>query len=1118
MQRKNNQNDDDDEDPPTRNPTRASSVEMNINYLEENAHNIQDPVKYAQTIAAVNQRLPRRTANNLLISYVDNLRGYLRVEEQRLRVEQETLDRRMELMNADNQSARAAETQYEVDVELDAHAEARAIIRETERIMSTFYNEPLRRGAGGDNNSNFSESLAQRRSKRLADELKRANEEAEAAKKLAMRGARTTSPDPVDPRSRVRPRYTESEQAAIDADEARHLSEVRRINEIFSLERVNEAKARQEKERQIHLKNKQRLELQQQQQLESQRHAEAIAREEAETARKAALREEEKKERARQKKLETELNRKNEKEKQAAHRKAVKAGKEELKESMRRHRNLVDIENSKQIARRAQEIQQQQQQQAEVNIPIDPFRFPTPPTTPTPTPTPPPKPQPAVTRGPGIKQIDSMKILQNMENQREQELREAERNGNDDDDDDDQLDFTEEQWANLKEGAALVGQIDAIDRELRRARSMQNRDEIRRLTERRGELTKKKFLLDFPEFQNFDFPKYQQQQQAAVAIPDEEEKSQSIDALDWILNPPTVPVNNNNPPTSSAPEMNNLRHQQGMEMMSMMGQAPVAAPVNFHDPILYHLLRRPGETTQQFDDRRVRRDWNADEIILHDLYDHFYYEDDEPAEEFKERMLREGKLIRRVNPQQQPRAQQQLPQQQQQQNYRPDYLPVSSKSPSRSNTNQRRNTHLSPKYFFDRKQREPRGNIRMGTDGRGALKQLKCWTFTFRLTDHPGFLNTIIFNDQMELLRGSYIIPPLPIINRDIPEDANVQLDFISYQLELGMHGTLNNNFHYQGYVEFSDRVSALQVVEYLGWTDQNSSDIWLAPRKSNQKEAIEYTQKEHTCVRIVPEHLVHRNDDYAITNWDELPFIPTWRVMEGAKHNEGSANASASIRFLVQSGASYDDIAQEYPGEALRNHSGINAQIAAFRKAQPQKMRPVKTFVRWGETGTGKTTGVYAMHGLDHVYKKPLKEHWWDGYDSRQHYILLIDEFANDNNTMKIEDFLQWLDNTPLWLPQRYAGTWAAYNTVYITSNLPPSRWFPKCSPMHRRALYRRLRTGGITKLYPDTMECRRRHENEKINATMDPTDSPFDHENVVFVRPFEDGDDPLADYYEEE
>jgi hypothetical protein len=71
----------------------------------------------------------------------------------------------------------------------------------------------------------------------------------------------------------------------------------------------------------------------------------------------------------------------------------------------------------------------------------------------------------------------------------------------------------------------------------------------------------------------------------------------------------------------------------------------------------------------------------------------------------------------------------------------------------------------------------------------------------------------------------------------------------------------------------------------------------------------------------------------------------------------------------------------------------------------------------------------------------------------------------------------------------------------------------------MHRRALYRRLRTGGITKLYPDTPECRRRHENEKYNSTIDEMDSPYDHENIVFVKPFEEGDvDPLADYYNDE
>lgn len=1183
-QQKKNEDDDDDDDnnnfnsaPSTRNPTRASSLEMNINYLEQNKNDIKDPVKYATAIRNVMRYFrPSELLNDYRSGQqrvaIDNLsrdelRRYIRILETQMAIEERTLQLQAARDQARMDSERAARNEYHAEEILDAHQQARDILRAEERYIATYVDPPARRRAAP------------------RSQLRRAQEEAAAAQKLerAPLAARADSPEPVDPQdSSGSNRLTSAEQSY----ENQQLEKVRLYNE-QQAERRRRTEAELEKlfnerEEKSRLKKQQKAE-------EEAREAEIQRRNEQDRIRMDQREAEEKRLAAEERKGETILRNKQKQIMKEQQKKAKKEAKLIFKEAKKESNRLADVERANQIRRAREEYirnhppPQEQQQQLSIPNPINisPIQLPSVQAAPQRNA---PLPQQSTPRF-----FDSNRALDqiqfnntnddtNESNQNQLVLEEdsdgstEQRNQNDDDE---FIPPRTEIDDLLADQAQLEEDTDEIiyDEEGNEYVYGDEADNIKHYTD----------LIHLQEQKNQQMEKLQRDRDRQINMDAEiaanlaaEETSPSRESTYDVM---SIMQNNNNnnqqqhrgAVASPSPQVEKQESPINMDLMAPIvrreSRAPPPPPPMFYEPEFYYLMGREGESRREFVSRFfnygnqevAERNMSPEEIQLGRLYAN-YHRAGEMAGAFYQRMINEGKYkppppptpIQRQRPNNNmmdgmmdnfgyPLAQQQQPLPQQQRaprnewnSFSPPSSPARSvRSPKSNKQQQQRVEKRGENFYYKRSTDEPRGPIRNGLGGRlGRLYTQKSWIFTFRLTDHSHHENSIYFDDDMRLitnpprsrLPNSYIIPSIDDINAHIPSirfdpPMNVKLDFISYQLEFGMHGTLNNNFHYQGYLEFSERVSALQIVEIMKWTNQNSSDIWLAPRKSNQKEAIDYTQKEATCVRVIPGNLAERNEEGMIMNWDELPFIPTLRIVEGAKHNEGAANAAAAIRFMVQSGASYDDIAQEYPGEALRNHSGINTQIAAFRKSQPQKMRKVKTFVRWGETGTGKTTGVYAKHGLDRVYKKPLKEHWWDGYDARQHNILLIDEFANDNTTMKIEDFLQWLDNTPLWLPQRYAGTWASFDTVYITSNLPPSRWFPRCSPMHRRALYRRLRTGGITKLYPDTAECRRRHENEKMNSMTDPTDSPYDHENIVFVKPFEEGDeDPLADYYGEE
>lgn len=109
-----------------------------------------------------------------------------------------------------------------------------------------------------------------------------------------------------------------------------------------------------------------------------------------------------------------------------------------------------------------------------------------------------------------------------------------------------------------------------------------------------------------------------------------------------------------------------------------------------------------------------------------------------------------------------------------------------------------------------------------------------------------------------------------------------------------------------------------------------------------------------------------------------------------------------------------------------------------------------------WGDTGTGKTRGVYEKHGYQNVYRITDYEHPFDSY--RQQPVVVFEEFRS---SLKIQDMLSFLDGHPLELPCRYHNKIACYETVYLITNIPIYRQYEtvqKEFPSTYQALMRRI------------------------------------------------------------
>lgn len=92
------------------------------------------------------------------------------------------------------------------------------------------------------------------------------------------------------------------------------------------------------------------------------------------------------------------------------------------------------------------------------------------------------------------------------------------------------------------------------------------------------------------------------------------------------------------------------------------------------------------------------------------------------------------------------------------------------------------------------------------------------------------------------------------------------------------------------------------------------------------------------------------------------------------------------------------------------------------------------------GATGTGKTRGVYESNGFSNVYRVTDYKYPFDGYACQP--VIFFDEFRS---SIELSIMLNYCDVYPMELPCRYTNRYACYNKVYIGSNIPLEKQYPK-------------------------------------------------------------------------
>ncbi len=240
----------------------------------------------------------------------------------------------------------------------------------------------------------------------------------------------------------------------------------------------------------------------------------------------------------------------------------------------------------------------------------------------------------------------------------------------------------------------------------------------------------------------------------------------------------------------------------------------------------------------------------------------------------------------------------------------------------------------------------------------------------------------------------------------------------------------------YVRYVAYGNEVCPKTKRKHLqGWIQFNDT--------KNRRAVKNYFESSQINVRVMngtPEE----NDIYCSK---ESPLVSFGKWV-----SQGARSDSETIHKRICDGATRKQIQDEFPGQYMRYHAGIDKMIAEATEVLRAEMRLVEVIVHSGITGSGKTISV--MKKYPKVYKKEGKSlRWWTSYKGQK--VLLIDEY---NNNVEIDILLVLLDVYRLELETKGASTWANWTTVYITTNLSMSEFHGNAKPAHRKALFRRI------------------------------------------------------------
>ena len=272
--------------------------------------------------------------------------------------------------------------------------------------------------------------------------------------------------------------------------------------------------------------------------------------------------------------------------------------------------------------------------------------------------------------------------------------------------------------------------------------------------------------------------------------------------------------------------------------------------------------------------------------------------------------------------------------------------------------------------------------------------------------------------------------PPLetrPLMFTELPD----KVTYIVWSLECGKAGTT----HWQIYVEFASTMTVAGIKKIFG-----EKSIHVEPRRGTAQQAADYCKK-----------------------LDETHLQGPWEFGEISHQGQSS---SARMEKEAQNGV-IGELRRgkvrmaDVPDDMVR--SCPQAIKMAMTLAPPVLRKKVDVYYLEGDTGIGKTYGIFKM--FPDAYRPTVSgdKVWFDGYDGQK--TLLLDELRGG---IKLGFLLQLLDPYPLKVEVKGGTVNAEWERVFITTNTPPEKWYPRISSEDPKTFEALLRRIGFRPLSP--------------------------------------------------
>lgn len=227
---------------------------------------------------------------------------------------------------------------------------------------------------------------------------------------------------------------------------------------------------------------------------------------------------------------------------------------------------------------------------------------------------------------------------------------------------------------------------------------------------------------------------------------------------------------------------------------------------------------------------------------------------------------------------------------------------------------------------------------------------------------------------------------------------------------------------HYQGWIQFINKKTLGGVKRVLG-----SNEIHIEVCRGDEFSNEKYCKKDN--------------------NFQQF----------GTFTCQGARSDLEVVAKMIRDEKPLIDIANENIDLFMRNRSGIMAYRQLVQQEKSYEYRNVTVEVIEGSAGSGKTRAAYEGSCKENRYFKTEGTNlntYWDGYDYNK--TIIIDEFANQCELTRL---LTILDGVQLAVNQKHSGSYARWERVIITTNLPWDKWYPNANMEHRRGLWRRIK-----------------------------------------------------------